>query len=185
MSKKIFATLIILFIISVSLSAEETEAPEAFSFILGPRVGCSCILTTEENFTSSLTPYFSSGNYFPVITLFGVNFEQRILLGETRSHFAFQEVVLLGGLEQGMILPEATLLIGYRDSSGFEFGIGPILHLSGIGVITAVGWTFSYRGVYIPVDISLVLPNKEKPIQIGFTTGFNFLTHKKEPEDKK
>jgi hypothetical protein len=173
---------IVLLILAAALpaSGEDLTQPEAFSMILGPRIGGSYIFDTPENFSTSIATLYPAGNYFPVFTLFGITFEQRILLGETRSHFAFQEVVLVGGLEQGIALPEAAILIGYRDFSGFEFGIGPIVHMQGLGVLAALGWTFSYAGVFVPVDISLIIPNRDRPAAIAVTTGFNFEISRKE-----
>jgi hypothetical protein len=143
----------------------------------------SYILDTPENFTAGVHSLYPSGNYFPAVTLFGITVEQRILLGQTKSHFAFQEIVLIGGLEQGIALPEGAFLIGYRDYSGLEFGIGPILHVGGVGVVAAVGWTFSYRGAYIPVDISFIIPNADRKASIAITTGFNFQISRREAQE--
>jgi hypothetical protein len=153
---------------------QEMEGPEGFKIVIGPRVGVGYMMDTPEHFTQSLRVLFPAGDYFPVLTMFGITLEQRILLGQTRSHFAFQELVLIAGLEQGIALPEAAVLIGYRDYSGLEFGIGPIVHLSGIGVVVALGWTFSYRGVYVPADISFTIPTGDRPGVVSLTTGFNF-----------
>jgi len=172
-SKKLTVTVVALFL-AVSVFAEDLEGPEAFSLIVGPRIGGSYIMDTPENFTSSVHSVYPSGSYFPAVTLFGITVEQRILLGQTKSHFAFQEVVLLGGLEQGIALPEGALLIGYRDYSGFEIGIGPILQLAGIGVVAAAGFTFSFQGMYVPVDVSFIIPNAGRKASIALTTGFNF-----------
>ena len=90
--------------------------------------------------------------------------------------------VLIGGLEQGVALPEGALLIGYRDSSGFEFGIGPILHLRGVGVVVAAGYTISFRGMYDPVDLSVIIPSADRPASIAITTGFNFQVSRREAE---
>lgn len=151
----------------------EEEEPEGFSLILGPRVGAMYIMTTPAEFTEKVNQSFE-GSYFPVVSLFGLILEQRILLGNTDSHFAFQEVILVGGLEQSIAILSGALLIGYRGSSGLEFGVGPSLSISGIGVIVAAGWTFSYSGVYVPVDLAVTLPNASRPMSISLTTGFNF-----------
>lgn len=58
--------------------------------------------------------------------LFGITCGQRILPGETDSHFAFQEIVMISGPEQSIALTSAGVLIGFRGYRGFEFGIGPI-----------------------------------------------------------
>jgi len=187
--KRKLTALVIVLVLSTSAFAQaaEDEGPAAFSFVFGPRIGGSYIVDTPRNFSSSINQLYP-GSFFPALTLFGVTLEERILLGQTRSHFAFQEVVLVGGLEQGIALPEGAVLIGYRDYSGFECGIGPILHVGGISVLVAAGWTFSFRGAYVPVDISLVIPNTERPASISLTTGFNFQVSRREraaPDDTK
>jgi len=183
MPSKKLTVMVVALVLSVSVFADELEGPEAFSLIIGPRIGASYIMDTPENFTSSVNSLFPSGSYFPVVTLFGITVEQRLLLGQTQSHLAFQEVVLIGGLEQGVALPEGALLIGYRDFSGFEFGIGPILHLKGVGVVVAAGYTISFRGMFVPVDISIILPGAGRPPSFGFTTGFNFQISRRESQE--
>ena len=154
---------------------EETEGePEGFEFIIGPRVGVSYTLMTPEEYTEYVHKLFPEGNYYPITTIFGVTFEQRILLGQTRSHFAFQELILVNGLEQSIALPFGALFIGYRDKSGFEVGVGPILTMAGIGVVGAIGWTLSFRGVFVPIDFNFILPSGQRSAAVGLTTGFNF-----------
>ena len=174
MKQYTFLLLGLLVLTTVPLVAQEEEAPAGFEFIVGPRLGVSYVFTTPENFTDMVVEIFPGAEYFPVYTLFGINFEQRILLGNTRSHFAFQEIILIGGLEQSIALPIGAVLIGYRDASGFEFGTGPLINFAGVGVVLAIGWTISVRGVYIPIDISITLPNRDRPTGISLTTGFNF-----------
>lgn len=163
-----------------SVSADDSSSqnsagkPAGFEFILGPRVGVNYINTTPEEFSEEVGKTFEQGEYYPVTSLFGLSLEQRILLGQTKSHFAFQEVIMVGGLEQSIALPSISILIAYRGATGFEFGAGATFSMSGVGVIAAVGWTFSFSGVYIPLDISVIIPNKNRPMSIAMTTGFNF-----------
>jgi hypothetical protein len=160
--------------------AQEEGGPAAFEFVVGPRLGVAYYITTVEEFSGVVAELYPEGEYFPVYTMFGITLEQRIRLGNTRSHFAFQELVLVGGLEQSVALPMAALLIGYRDWSGFEAGMGPMLNLTGVGVVVAVGWTLSFNGVFVPLDLSLVLPSSRRAAGLGFTTGFNFKVRRKE-----
>lgn len=175
--------IILLLLLSVGwIHAEEDSEsyvvprkPPDFHFVVGPRIGVSYINTSPEKFSEEINEFFStSGDYYPVVSYFGVSFEQRILLGNTRSHFAFQEIILISGIEQAIAIPSASFLIGFRGSTGIEFGTGPTFSLSGIGVVLALGWTFSYSEVYIPVDVSLIVPNRQRPMSFILTTGFNF-----------
>ncbi len=54
-----------------------------------------------------------------------LNLEQRLRLGSTNSHFAFQELFLVGGMDQGIFLPSFDFLIGFRSHWGLQFGLGP------------------------------------------------------------
>ena len=155
--------------------AQDTKGPDGYQFIMGPRLGASYVLMSQKDFSEAVGKFYPEEKYSPLTTLFGISFEQRILLGETRSHFAFQEVFLLRGLEQSIALPSASLLVGYRDASGFEIGAGPNFSLSGLSVVVALGWTFYHKGVFVPVNISAVLPNSKIPSAISLTTGFNFV----------
>lgn len=159
--------------------AQDTEGPDGYQFIVGPRLGASYVLMSRKDFSEAVSEFYPEERYLPITSLFGISFEQRILLGETRSHFAFQEVFLLRGLEQSVALPSASLLVGYRDASGFEIGAGPNLTLSGLGVVIASGWTFYHKGVFVPVNVSAVLPNAKIPSAISLTTGFNFVTRRR------
>jgi len=181
MTSKKLSVMIVALVLSVWAFAEEPEGPEAFSLVFGPRLGFSGFWPPEK-FTSSVSSLYS-GDYVPVVSLFGITLEQRLLLGQTKSHFAFQEVVLVGGLEQGIALPEGAFLIGYRDYSGFEFGAGPILHLGGVGVVVAIGYTLSFKGMFVPIDLSFIIPNNAQPASIGFTTGFNFQISRREAQE--
>ncbi len=162
-----------LFTIALPAQSVQTDE-ERFVFVFGPRVGVSWRFMSGADFTNEVQLIFPEGNYFPVFSLFGALAEQRFLLGETESHFVIQEVLLIAALEQSIALPTGVVLIGYRSSSGFEFGVGPTVSFSGMGVVLAVGYTFSYRGVYIPVDLSWIIPNQSTLGGVALTTGFNF-----------
>lgn len=174
MSKKMIPLFLLLSFATVAQAVYTGPEPEGFVSIVGPRIGVTYVNQDSAAYSRDVGKIFEPGDYYPVNTMFGISFEQRLVLGSTRSHFAFQEILMITGLEQAVAFPSASALIGFRGHSGFEFGIGPILSLSGIGVITAVGWTISYKGVFVPVDISVVLPNRKRETAIALTTGFNF-----------
>ena len=163
---------------------EDEESMLEFEFIFGPRVGVSWVTVNPEQFNESVQQIFSDETraYFPIFTQFGINFEQRIRLGTTKSHFAFQEVIIIGGLDQNIVLPSLNFLIGFRSHAGLEFGLGPNITMSksadGIGitvsVVYAVGWTFFFQNVFVPVNIAVVPSLSEGHLRITFLTGFNF-----------
>ena len=112
-----------------------------------------------------------------------MNLEQRIKLGETKSHFAFQEVFLIGGIDQSIVLPSLSFIIGYRHSSGLEFGLGPNISttsdirgdiIPSISVVYSIGWTFSYQSVYVPINLAIVPTPVDGHPRVSLLTGFNF-----------
>ncbi|MBN1686890.1 MAG: hypothetical protein JW852_09565 [Spirochaetales bacterium] len=159
-------------------------ASDRLEMIIGPRVGATYIFANWEAFDTLMQQIFPDPerNYTPLITQFGVNVEQRIRLGETQSHFAFQEVLVLGGLDQNFMLPSLSTLIGFRSHTGLEFGLGPNFTISSHGgrakfamsVVYAVGWTFAFQGVYVPVNIAIVPTPKDGHIRLTAMSGFNF-----------
>ncbi len=180
---------VIAFMILAALSAwgqeapAEAEAPNVDptptqAFVFGPRVGFGWSMVTSEAFTAGVQealPFASSDDvYYPYYSIFGFNAEYRVLLGQSRDHFAIQGLAFLFGIEQSLFLPAGALLLGYRNHSGFEFGVGPIFNIAGIGVIAAVGFTFSVGGVNIPIDVSYQIPNNNISGALAITTGFNF-----------
>lgn len=165
-------------ILSLGFSQDDEGSIPDFEMVFGPRVGVAYAAMSDKEFTEQVNRIFPGGNYSPLQTVFGVNFEQRILLGTTRNQFAFQENLYITGLEQSLFIPSASFLIGYRDSSGFEFGFGPILSINGVSVLGGVGYTFRFSGIYIPVDLSARIPSTKNPPVFSLTTGFNFIFEK-------
>ena len=173
---------IMLLVTGITFAQTTNDEPEWFELMIGPRIGVGYIFVDPDEFTESIKEYGYNDEedykYIPVNSSFGISFEQRIVLGETNNHFAFQEIISINGLEQALALPVLAALLGYRDESGFEAGIGPLLSLSGIQIALAVGWTFKYQGINIPIDISYTIPNNKARSSVAITTGFNFITQR-------
>ena len=55
-----------------------------------------------------------------------------------------------------MFLPSASSIIGARMDNGLEFGVGPNLSLSGIGMVFGVGYNFKSGDLNLPVSISFI-----------------------------
>jgi hypothetical protein len=176
-------TLLFLVLVAALSAAQEGEGePPRLELAFGPRVGVSYVLVGSQEFNDAVQEIFPdpSREYFPIFTQFGLNFEQRIRLGDTRSHFAFQEVLLLGGVDQNFYLPSLSVLIGFRSRTGLEFGMGPNLSLKrssgstepSLAVVFSAGWTFMFSNVFVPVDLAFV-PSPEGS-RLTLLTGFNF-----------
>ncbi len=132
----------------------------------GPRVGFTYIAPGKtadrlmENFDVK-----------PFITQFGWQFETRYFSLPNGTAGLVEGVILIGGLEQGVFLPSANLLVGIRNSRGVEFGFGPNLSLAGASFVLAAGFTFHSDYVNFPVNFALV-PSADG-MRFSLLTGFN------------
>ena len=178
------AVLAITLIATVSVSSL-ADSRSRFQFVFGPRVGATYVMVEDwDAYDETMQVPFpdTDRQYFPIITQFGVNLEQRIRLGGTQSHFAFQEVLLVGGIDQNTPLPSLSMLIGFRSHAGLEIGLGPNLSMSvknnvpvvAMSVVIAAGWTFSFNDVYVPVNIAIVPTPRDSSPRLTILTGFNF-----------
>ena len=101
--------------------------------------------------------YGSTGPAFT--TLYGWQWESRFADGGGQIVGIVEWIVLVGGMEKGMFLPSASSIIGARMDNGLEFGVGPNLSLSGIGMVFGVGYNFKSGNLNLPINIS-VIPGK-------------------------
>jgi hypothetical protein len=163
------------------MAAQEEEARTKILF--GPRLGVTYVASEPDDFDSSIQDIYPSGRrYFPVYSLIGVSFEQNIRLGDTKYYFTFQEIVLIGGLDQNIFLPDLDLLVGFRSPFGLVAGVGPNFSLRSTdgkiaintSMIYSVGWSFSFKKVNIPLSFFIVpTPEDGAPI-MSLVSGFNF-----------
>ena len=117
----------------------------------GPRVGVTYLQKGTSR--DRIAEAFNRGAIQPVITQFGWQFETQIFKLKDGSKALFEFVPMIGGLEQGLFLPSATTMFGYRTKRGLEFGMGPSLSLSGVGVSFAAGFSFKSGGVTFPINV--------------------------------
>ena len=135
--------IIVLLVSAIILSATVVRAePKELS---GPRLGFTYITPgeIEKEIDGS------------VITQYGWQFETRFVSGEELAGLV-EWVLLAGGLEKGYALPSITSIIGLRTKSGFEIGAGPNLSLTGVGLVVAVGYSFSVGDLNLPLNLSWV-----------------------------
>jgi len=132
----------------------------------GPRFGVSYI---SEGSTSqilqrmygndSTTFAAANGGGATMTTQYGWQWEKRFADNGGDIVGLVEWVVLVAGMEKGLFLPSLTTLVGVRSSSGFEFGTGPNLSLSGLGFVFAVGYNLRTGDLNFPINISFV-PDK-------------------------
>jgi len=105
------------------------------------------------------------------ITQFGWQFEKEFY-GKGSGLAAVNEwVVLLGGLEQGYVLPSLSWLVGMRTREGAEFGIGPNVTPAGVALVVAAGVTVRTSTFNVPLNVAVV-PSKVGT-RVSVLTGFN------------
>ena len=132
----------------------------------GPRFGFTSL---SEGIVDKL--HERSIDVRPAITQFGWQFEKEFY-GKQGGLAAVNEwVVLLGGLEQGVVLPSLSWLVGLRTSSGAEFGLGPNITPAGVAMAFAAGVTFRQGVLNVPVNFAVV-PSRDG-MRVSILTGFN------------
>ena len=127
----------------------------------GPRIG----LTYISPGTSA--DYLAERGKQPLITQFGWQFEQRLFTVDGGVSGIVEFVPLIGGIEQGMFLPSASVLIGIRGGikHSYEFALGPnfsvVPNFKGnkegmVSLVIAAGTNFKKGNVNFPVNIAFI-----------------------------
>jgi hypothetical protein len=105
------------------------------------------------------------------ISQFGWQFERQFYTRDSGVSAVNEWVVLVGGLEQGIVLPSVSWLVGLRTRDGAEFGIGPNLSPAGAGLAIAAGITMRAGSLNVPMNVAFV-PQKSGT-RVSLLTGFN------------
>ena len=133
--------------------------------LAGPRIGVTYItagpiadfIHDGFDFDGEEEQHGSTGSAFT--SLYGWQWESRFADGGNETGIV-EWIVLVGGMEKGMFLPSASSIIGARMDNGLEFGVGPNLSLSGIGMVFGMGYNFKSGNLNLPINIS-VIPGKK------------------------
>jgi len=150
--------------INVGLKAQFDESNVFEPIKLGgPRFGVTYM--TGETATTLKDEF----GMLPVITQFGWQLEKSFFNLPNGASGVVEAVGLIGGLEQGKVLPSANLLLGYRSPKGVEFGVGPNLSVSGIAFVFGAGVTF--KGEYVNVPVNLAVTTSDKGVRISLLVG--------------
>ena len=147
-------------------AAQAQEPPRTMS-LSGPRAGITylspdVVTQIKEEFDKDLNP---------VISQFGWQFEKRFLSSATGATAVTEWVFLVGGIDQGVVLPSLTWLVGMRTVGGIEVAAGPNLSPAGAGVALAAGVTMQVGDLNVPFNIAVV-PSEHGP-RFSFLMGFN------------
>ena len=104
--------------------------------------------------------YSEFGNLpFTWTTQYGWQFETRFADTGGPVVGLVEWVVLVAGMEKGLILPSLSSLVGVRGESGFEFATGPNLSPTGLSFVFAAGFNYTKGDLNMPINIAFV-PDK-------------------------
>ncbi len=170
--KNVFTLFLLLWICAGTINAQtlppESEQPIVEPIKLsGPRVGFTYIApgTLADRLADDWDAH-------PFITQFGWQFETKYFALDNGTAGLIEAIVLVGGLEQELFLPSASLLIGVRNAKGFEFGFGPNIAISGPSFVFAVGSTIQSGYLNFPINFALA-PSRDGArfsLLFGFTS---------------
>ena len=73
-------------------------------------------------------------------------------------------------LDQGVVLPSGTWLMGLRTKDGAEFGVGPNVTPAGVALAVAAGVSFRAGVLNVPMNFAVV-PSKQG-VRVSMLTGF-------------
>jgi hypothetical protein len=148
------------------VSAQPLAPPPAGTVDLsGPRFGVTAL---SDGVVQKLHEH--AVDVHPVITQFGWQFERQFYSNGSGVAALNEWVVLLGGTEQGVVLPSLSWLVGVRTREGTEFGVGPNVTPVGVALAFAAGVTVRTGFLNVPMNIAVV-PSKAGT-RISFLTGF-------------
>lgn len=107
----------------------------------------------------------------PAISQFGWQKERRFLSGDNGFTGVTEWVLLFGGMDQGIVLPSFSWLVGMRSVKGVEFAVGPNLSAGGAALAFAGGVTLRAGHLNIPLNLAAV-PSKDG-VRVSMLAGFN------------
>ena len=149
-----------------------SQAPPVASTVAlsGPRFGVSVL---SDGVVSALADKEISVK--PTISQFGWQFERQFYGKQDGITVLNEWVGLLGGLDQGVVIPSLTWLVGVRTKDGAEFGLGPNFTPAGAALAISAGVTIRSGIMNIPMNFAIV-PTKAG-VRVTLLTGFTLRSH--------
>jgi len=148
------------------VTAPAQQPPETMS-LSGPRIGMTYL---SPGVVDQIKADFNR-DINPMISQFGWQFEKRFMSSDTGATAVTEWVVLVGGVEQGVVIPSLTWLVGMRTVGGVEIAAGPNVSAAGMGVAIAAGVTARVGNLNVPFNAAVV-PSENGP-RFSFLLGFN------------
>ena len=136
----------------------------------GPRYG---VIWLSPSLVDSISAHNKHQSVNGTTSVFGWDFQTQLLRNPHGAAPITDIVLGVAGLDQGLILPSATWLVGMRTQDDFEIGIGPNVSLAGAALALTVGRTFHSGQLNIPFDVAWV--SSKIGQRVSLTTGFNVM----------
>ena len=157
---------VIIFTLILSVAwAQWTGAPNRMS-LSGPRAGLTLITgKTADRLEDELDIKT------PIISQFGWHFEKRFFSIPEGPTGVVEFIPLIGGMENNIVLPSVSMVVGLRGVNGREIGVGPNVSVSGIAYVVGVGVTRTIGMLNIPTNFSVVFSNEG--VRLSILVGFN------------
>jgi hypothetical protein len=105
------------------------------------------------------------------ISQFGWQFERQFFQRGASVAAVNEWIVLLGGMDQDVVIPSLTWMVGLRTREGVEFGVGPNITPAGVSMAIAAGVTMRAGPLNVPMNVAIV-PGKAGT-RVSILTGFN------------
>jgi hypothetical protein len=161
------AALLVVFASSPALAQSVAPPPVRTVNLSGPRMGFTSL---SQGVVDVLAERGIPVR--PLITQFGWQFERQFYSKGSGLSAVNEWVVLVGGMEQDVVLPSLSWIVGVRTKDGAEFGVGPNITPAGTAVVFAAGITFRSGALNLPVNFAVV-PSKAGT-RVSMLAGFNF-----------
>ena len=107
---------------------------------------------------------------------FGWHFEHSAASNKRGPWFIVETVLLAGGVDENLFIPNGTLIFGIRLPNSFEIGVGPSVTLGGptlahSAAVVAIGHSVRTGGIRIPVNVALAM-GRDGEERVSLMTGW-------------
>jgi hypothetical protein len=152
------------------------QEPPASISLSGPRFGVTYLsdgIRDTLNNDTALDMFSPNGEFYvrSAVTQFGWQWEKGFM-NNNRGLTGVQEFVLLfGGVDQGVVIPSFSYMIGLRTLKGIEFALGPNITPAGPAMAFAAGATLKAGDWNLPLNLAVV-PSKTG-VRVSMLAGLN------------
>lgn len=154
---------------SAQAQVAATRVPEVMK-LSGPRMGVTFLSDgiVRKLQQDTAGEFDGAGS---VISQFGWQWEKRFYSRDSGFTAVTEWAFLVGGMEQGVVIPSLSWLVGARTVKGVEFAVGPNFTPVGVALAAAVGVNFPIGHLNVPINLAVV-PSKSGT-RVSVLAGFN------------